>query len=266
MCTAVVSVDPLSPFPVLLAGVRDEFAERPWQPPAAHWPDRPALVGGRDLQAGGTWLAVRDGGSGPPRAACVLNGHGRPAPEHGRASRGELPLLAAETGGLDGLDPARFDPFHLVCAEPGGVRLWSWDGAGFAERELGPGLHMIVNTGLEGVTQEPGRTPEEREGGAQMAARIAHFRPLLAAARRPEPRTGGAAEAWGAWLPLLDGGGLDRADRRALVLTRDFEGGRVWGTSSVSLIGLAERGARYDFTAAPGDPGAWTTVLPGPEA
>ena len=38
----------------------------------------PGVLGGRDLKAGGTWLAVDPGGR---RAAALLNGHGRPAPE-----------------------------------------------------------------------------------------------------------------------------------------------------------------------------------------
>lgn len=54
MCTALVSFDPSAPVPVLLVGVRDEFTDRAWEPPAAHWPDRPSLIGGRDLLAGGT--------------------------------------------------------------------------------------------------------------------------------------------------------------------------------------------------------------------
>ncbi|SEG66429.1 Transport and Golgi organisation 2 [Thermomonospora echinospora] len=260
MCTAVVGFDPSSPVPLLLAGVRDEFADRPWAPPGAHWPDRPALLGGRDLRAGGTWLAVDPDA---PRVACVLNGRGRLAPEEGRASRGELPLRAAADGGLGDLDLARFDPFHLVCAGLGGALLWSWDGHELAERKLGPGLHMIVNTGLEGGPATS-VDPWERESEVQMTERIAFFRPRLTAARRPEPRTGTTAGAWGEWLPLLDGGGLDRADRRALVLTRRYEAG-LWGTSSVSLVALSPQGVRYDFTAAPGDPRAWTAVLPAAE-
>src|SRR5690606_17962571 len=92
MCTAIISVDPASPVPVLLVGVRDEFVSRPWEPPGRHWPARPALVGGRDLLAGGTWLAVDPGA---PRAGVVLNGRGRAAPEDRRVSRGDLPLRAA---------------------------------------------------------------------------------------------------------------------------------------------------------------------------
>ncbi|RSN52725.1 MULTISPECIES: NRDE family protein [Actinomadura] len=259
MCTAIISVDPSSPVPVLLAGVRDEFVNRAWEPPAPHWPDRPGVVGGRDLRAGGTWLAVDPAA---PRAGVVLNGRGRPAPEDRRASRGELPLLAASGGDPGALPLDVFDPFHLVAAEPGRVRLWSWDGGALAAHDLGPGVHLIVNSGLEGGGG-PGRTDGDVREDAYMAARLAHFRPRMLTAPRPEPGFGGepSAEAWGAWLPLVDGDGLARADHRALLPLLDLGEGRVWGTTSVSLVALAEDAARYDFSAVPGDPAAWTRVL-----
>ncbi|WP_026341758.1 NRDE family protein [Actinomadura atramentaria] len=253
MCTAIIHVDPASPVPVLLAGVRDEFTGRPWEPPGRHWPDRPRLVGGRDLRAGGTWFAVDPAA---PRAACVLNGRGALPPEAARISRGGLPLLAAAGDGPRALDLPRYEPFHLVAADPGGVTLWSWNGLDLRERVLAPGLHMIVNAGLEGE--------ETAEGGAEeasMAARLAFFRPRFAAAARPVPRPGGpTAAAWGGWLPLLDGGGLARTDARALLPLVDLGDGRLWGTGSVSLAALAPDGVRYDFTGTPGDPAGWTEV------
>src|ERR1700737_3791330 len=112
MCTTVVSIDPYSPVPVLMVGVRDEFLERPWLPPDRHWPRHPQLVGGQDLQALGTWLAVHPQA---PRVACVLNGHGEVAGDSRRLTRGWLPLLLAGEGNLGDLDPTRYDPFHLVC-------------------------------------------------------------------------------------------------------------------------------------------------------
>ncbi|XRQ15565.1 NRDE family protein [Actinomadura welshii] len=254
MCTAIISFDPASPVPVLLVGVRDEFVDREWEAPGRHWPDRPGLVGGRDLRAGGTWLAVDPGA---PRAGLVLNGRGRMAPEDARVSRGDLPLRAAADGGLGRPDLPAYDPFHLVAAAPGGVRLWSWDGADLVERDLGPGLHMIVNSGLEGEGQLEGETED-----AYMAARIAHFRPRLAAAPRPEPGSDAPVEdAWGDWLALVNGDGLPRADHRALLPLLDLGDGRVWGTTSVSLVALTPDGARYDFSPEPGDKDSWTRIL-----
>ena len=76
MCTVVVSLAPEDQVPLLLLGIRDEFTGRPWQPPARHWPGSP-LIGGRDEQAGGTWLAVHPD---LPRVSCILNGRGEFAP------------------------------------------------------------------------------------------------------------------------------------------------------------------------------------------
>ncbi|TDD28163.1 hypothetical protein E1287_33285 [Actinomadura sp. KC06] len=254
MCTAIISFDPSSPVPVLVVGVRDEFVAREWEAPGRHWADRPGVVAGRDLRAGGTWFAVEPAA---PRIATVLNGRGRMAPEAGRSTRGELPLRVAAEGKLGRVELASFDPFHLVGAEIDRVRLWSWDGADLAERDLGPGLHVIVNSGLEGEGQLEGGNED-----AYMAARLAYFRPRLAAAARPEPGLDESLErAWGEWLPLVNGDGLPRADHRALLPLLDLGDGRVWGTTSVSLTSLSADGVRYDFSAVPGDPAAWARVL-----
>jgi Transport and Golgi organisation 2 len=261
MCTTVLSFDPGSPVPVLLIGVRDEFLDRAWVPPGRHWPQWPALVGGQDLQAGGTWLAVHPGA---PRVACVLNGRGKSADEDSRLSRGDLPLLLAageldDSTALDALDLARYDPFHLLGATPDSAHLWSWDGERLSDQDLGPGLHLVVNSGLEAEDSQDG------PGADQMRARVTHFRPLLAAAHRPQPRAGSAADAWEAWLALADGGGLSPADPRALLVRGSFDD-REWGSSSISLVALANQGARYDFRATQSSQGAqssptWTTVL-----
>jgi hypothetical protein len=253
MCTAIVCIDPDSPVPVLLAGVRDEFAARPWAPPGRHWTAWPQLLGGRDLEAGGTWLAVDPQA---PRAACVLNGFGRPAPQEARLTRGDVPLRLAAEGELDGLDLPRYDPFHLIGAEPGRVRVWSWDGFDLDEHVLPPGLHIVVNSGLEGEGEEAYAPPGAM---ADMAARLSYFRPRLRAAARPRPIDGDVATAWGEWLPLLAGDGLDPLDQRALLVRRDFGEGRIWGSSSISLVALHPAGARYDFSAVPSI--AWSRVV-----
>jgi Transport and Golgi organisation 2 len=271
MCTAIVSIE--AGGPALLAGVRDELADRAWQPPGWHWPDYPALIGGRDLLAGGTWLAVAPAAR---RVACVLNGRGRNAPARSRRSRGVLPLLAAAGRKLECAALAGFDPFHLLSAEPGTALLQSWDGERLTERELTTGLHIVVNSGLGSDPRPadppgsgcPAARPRQQNGESDyQQERLAHFLPRFRAAIRPVPRPGvPVAQAWGAWLPLLNGDGIPAADPRALIVRRDLGGGRIWGTTSISLVALSPDAVRYDFTGTPGDPAAWrpVPVMPAP--
>jgi Transport and Golgi organisation 2 len=256
MCTAILSVEPGAP--VLLAGIRDEFTGRAWEPPARHWPEYPGLIGGRDLVAGGTWLAVAPAAH---RVSCVLNGRGRPAPADGRRSRGVLPLQAAAEGKLVRDDLAAFDPFLLISAEPGAAVLWGWDGDTLIERDLPPGLHLVVNSGLAADLQGA-VTPADvaAPGREHELARIARFLPRLRAAARPDPRPGlPVAQAWGDWFPLVNGDGLGPGDPQALIVRRQV-GDRVWGTTSVSLVALSPGDVRYDFNGSPGDPSAWQPV------
>lgn len=255
MCTVVVSVDPRSVVPVLFVGVRDEFLARPWEPPGRHWPEWPELIGGRDLQAGGTWLAVNPSHR---RVAAILNAFGSGAREDSRLSRGALPLLAAAGEAVTGIDVTRYDPFHLVIATLDAVTVSTWDGRALTEIKLGQGLHLIVNSGVEGKGDEEFAPPGAMD---DMASRIAHFRSRLDEAPRPSPIDGDTADAWGAWLPIVDGDGLDPSDHRALVLRRDFGERGLWGTGSIALVGLRTDGIRYDFNATPGDPGGWQSML-----
>lgn len=79
---------------LLLAGNRDEFHARP-SAPLARWNDQP-ILGGRDLEAGGTWLGVTENG----RCCVVTNVRDPRDPQHG-TSRG---LLATDY--LSGPDDA----------------------------------------------------------------------------------------------------------------------------------------------------------------
>jgi hypothetical protein len=212
----------------LLMGIRDEFISRPWQPPGRHWPGSP-LVGGRDEQAGGTWLAV------DPDAltvACVLNGRGRPAAENIRRTRGELPL------GRMG-DLASYDPFHLVRASYTEVSVLSWDGERESRRLLGPGTHVITNVGLD---------PDD--------PKVRYFGPKFAAHRPsgvPSVPSASAADAWRPWQALADGDGLPPDDPRAIRVRRRLPDGRDWGTTSISYVALSMSAMRYDFQSIPGD-------------
>ncbi len=239
MCTVVVSLEPTAPAPLLLLGIRDEFAARPWLPPARHWPGS-RLIGGRDEQAGGTWLAVHPD---IPRVCCVLNGRGELAPQLTRRSRGELPLRGAvedraalaklhdDSGAL-----ARYDPFHLVCADMAEISILSWNGRHATLTGLAPGTHIITNAGLD-----------------ENAPKAQYFGPRFAAGRPDADPAASIQQAWGAWLVLLNDDALPLTDPRAIRVRRQLPDGRVWGTTSISLIALARTGLRYDFQPVPGD-------------
>lgn len=270
MCTVVLSFEPGNRVPLLLLGVRDELTDRPWLPPGRHWAGSP-LLGGLDEQAGGTWLAVHPD---VPRVACVLNGRGKQADQARRRSRGELPLRVAAScpsGGAGGRPPAgqqsagvlkelaedpralaAYDPFHLICADTGAVRLLSWDGGRPAARDLEPGTHLLTNAGhaFPGAPADPVTEPKALRFGPKFAA------------SRPSGEPGPpAAQAWGEWLVLAVGDGLNPGDPAAIVARRDLPGGRIWGSTSLSLVALAaDGGLRYDFQSHPGAATGWYPV------
>jgi uncharacterized protein with NRDE domain len=83
MCLIAFAWDTHPRWRLLLAGNRDEFHARP-SAALARWDDAP-IVGGRDLEAGGTWLGVTDGG----RCCVVTNVRDPRDPQLG-VSRGLL--------------------------------------------------------------------------------------------------------------------------------------------------------------------------------
>lgn len=238
MCTVLLRFQPGAPWPLVAGAVRDEFADRAWDPPAAHWPPpRDRLIGGRDRTAGGTWLAVDPD---TPALAAVLNGVRLPPPPRGnRPSRGGLPL-AALSGELpdDPAELARYDGFHLLHATAAWVRVWSWDGVAVRRRDLSPGDHILVNDGVDAVSDPL----------------VPHFAPLLRETKDPDPYLG-----WGGWVDLLAGDGLDPEDPRALLIRREANG-RVFGSTSECLVALAPGRARFHFSADPARAGAWYPV------
>jgi hypothetical protein len=242
VCTVALRFDPNAAWPVLLAAVRDEFVERPWDPPGQHWPTlQPTLTGGRDRTAGGTWLAVR---SGPPAVAAVLNGRPLPPSTAARPSRGGLPLAALAKGRPPDAEQLRaYDAVHLIVAHPSAVTMWSWDGEQVRERRVAPGDHIAVNLGLDTVDDPL----------------VPHFAPLLAAT--PSPPLGSdmdTATAWSGWVELLRGDGLAPDDPRALLVGVEHEG-RRYGSTSASLVALGRDRVRFDFTATPATP-TWRQI------
>ena len=219
MCTLVMLRRPNHAWPLVIGANRDEMIDRPAQPPGRHWPDRPEIVAGRDLLAGGSWLGLNDWGV----AAAVLNRHGSLGPAAGRRSRGELVLEALDhadaveaANALRHLDPASYRSFNLIVADNRDA-FWvrhADDGA-IDVRPIKPGLSLIAAGDLDDFA-----TP-----------RLAFALIPFTAAAAPDADGG-----WQAWEALLSdeqppaGGPPDAALR--------FRTDRGYGTVSSTLIAL----------------------------
>ena len=119
MCTILIAWRCLPGAPLVLAANRDEFIGRPAAAPGI-LVDHPRIAGGRDLLAGGTWMAVAADG----RVAAVTNRRSEMR-DPSRRSRGELPLATLAAGDdagmrrlVEGLDPAAYNPFNLLVVSP----------------------------------------------------------------------------------------------------------------------------------------------------
>lgn len=116
MCVAAIAWHAHPDWPLVAIGNRDEFHERPAEPLAV-WEDGSGIMAGRDLQSGGTWLGVAQGG----RFVLVTNLRGHGTPDPGRPSRGGLVtrLLNGDADPADARSLAldRFNPCNLVCVD-----------------------------------------------------------------------------------------------------------------------------------------------------
>ncbi|MBN8727286.1 MAG: NRDE family protein [Xanthomonadales bacterium] len=148
MCLILLAIDTIPEVPLLLLGNRDEFHDRPTRA-AAPWDEDARVVGGRDLVAGGTWLAARSDG----RFAAATNLR-TGVPATAPRSRGWLVrdfVLADEP--VDRYlatvqtEEASYGPFNLVAGDARGFGvLGSSDGA---PRALARGVHLVSNGRLD---------------------------------------------------------------------------------------------------------------------
>lgn len=146
MCLALLALDSVPGRPLVLAANRDERHDRP-AAPMDWWPDMPDILGGRDVRAGGTWLAVRRDG----RFATVLN-DARVPPRARSASRGELvphALGEAEVARVPRQvyrRRERYAGFHLVVGTPASG--WYCGSQAEPPGRLSADIHAVGNAGL----------------------------------------------------------------------------------------------------------------------
>jgi uncharacterized protein with NRDE domain len=156
MCLILLAWRSHAAYPLVVAANRDEFYARP-SSAAGWWSDRPAILAGRDLEAGGTWMGVDRSGS----FAAVTNYRGAHEPSAAH-SRGAL-----VTGFLqDGQAPAAYmdsvfaqstsySGFNLLVADA--HELWWMSNRGGTPRRLEPGIYGLGNDLLDAPGLEPAK-------------------------------------------------------------------------------------------------------------
>jgi uncharacterized protein with NRDE domain len=147
MCLVVLAFRQHPEYPLIVAANRDEFHQRPSR--EIHWwPDESDIVGGRDLQAGGTWLALHRSG----RFAAVTNFRDADVPVSRLRSRGHLitDFLLGNDKSLDylnTLEDAAYAGFNLLVFD-GKTLAWKSNRSDGA-RVLPPGTYGLSNALLD---------------------------------------------------------------------------------------------------------------------
>ena len=171
MCLLIVLTRTDSGRPLVVAANRDELLDRPAQPMAVIREDSPRILGGRDLLAGGTWLAVNEHGL----VAGLTNQPVRTGKDPTRRSRGALPLALATCVSAElavktlaaGFRPADYNPACLLVGDRDSLFYVDMT-AGEAPviEPLPPGMYVLENRPL-----------------GERSAKVDHVRALLAGAQ-----------------------------------------------------------------------------------
>ncbi|RTL57900.1 MAG: NRDE family protein [Rhodocyclaceae bacterium] len=149
MCLILLAWQAHPEFPLVVAANRDEFHNRPTAV-ADYWQDRPDILAGRDLVAGGTWMGMTLTG----RFAALTNyrdpAQMRPdAPSRGPLVSDFLTGNAAPQDYLQGLalSGGGYNGFNLLVADR--QELFWYSNMGGEPRRLAPGIYGLSNELLD---------------------------------------------------------------------------------------------------------------------
>lgn len=149
MCLIFISINNHPTYKLIIAANRDEFYNR--KTAAAHfWEDKPLILGGRDLEACGTWMAITKTG----RVGMITNYRDPQNINPKAPSRGELVThyLENEFHGLSYLNAIEakakeYNGFNLIVGN--GDELWYLSNYKKGIEKLKPGLYGLSNHLLE---------------------------------------------------------------------------------------------------------------------
>jgi uncharacterized protein with NRDE domain len=151
MCLIALALDAHPRFGLVIAANRDEYFQRPadaldwWRERASS----PWLLGGRDRDAGGTWMALSEHG----RVAMLTNVRDPARHRAGAASRGAMPVHwlhsdQPEHDAWPAMATRGCNPFNLIGGDLTTGRWWWADDRAAAPRPLAAGVHAVSNASL----------------------------------------------------------------------------------------------------------------------
>ncbi|CAD5374943.1 conserved hypothetical protein [Rubrivivax sp. A210] len=233
MCLAALALGVSARHPFVAASNRDEFFGRA-SAPLAWWRPAPAdeeILGGRDLEAGGTWLGLNRRG----RLALVTNVREPGRHDAASPSRGELVpqwLAGGDDAWLDAIAAAPRNGFNLIALDLArGAGHWVGNRPP-QRRALGHAIRGLSNAALDtpwpkvvALKQRLAAALEAPDADALIAAAFAALASTEPAADADLPRTGVTLERERALSPAFIRMAVD---------------GRVYGTRCSTVV-VAER-------------------------
>jgi uncharacterized protein with NRDE domain len=145
MCLIFVSLKSHSSYKLIVAANRDEFYNRNTAA-ATFWRDHPQILGGRDLEAGGTWLGMSRSGK-----VSMITNYRDPknidpkAPSRGYLVSDYLKGSQRPSEFLHELEPhaKQYNGFNLLMGTP--EELWYFSNYGTGIQKLEPGKYALSN-------------------------------------------------------------------------------------------------------------------------
>ena len=228
MCLIAIAYEAHPRLPLVVAANRDEFYDRPASP-ARFWDDHPAVLAGRDLKAGGTWLGIDRGG----RFGAITKFRSGGANREDAPSRGRLVsdfLCSRDSAsaylGRVAAGANRYNGFNLLLRDAEGLFYLSnrEPGERPAVRKLEPGVYGLSNHLLD--TPWP-KVVQAKERFARVVGGGLPLDKLFDVLRDAEPASG----------PALPETGLDAARER--LLSSIFIASETYGTRCSTVLSLS---------------------------
>jgi uncharacterized protein with NRDE domain len=237
---------------LVVAANRDEYHRRETEP-AAWWRDAPAVLAGRDLEEGGTWLGITRAG----RFAAVTAYRDPKRLRRGLRSRGLIvsDFLEGESGSLETLRalserPRDHNPFSVLMHD-GDALGWGSNRVRGA-RNLEPGIYGLSNHLLDTPWHKVASGKRELESvlgtdPVRAGDLLALLDSRIPAADRMLPHTGVGADCE-RWLSPRFVVGQSFGTRAASVLLVSREGTVEFVERRFDVSGVESATARFTFS------------------